>query len=49
MVPMYSTTWIWFNRLKGTFLEVRKVKFGSFFTWRQFSQQLFDNLFSILS
>ena len=25
------------------FWKVRKVKFGFFFTWRQFSQKLFDN------
>ena len=37
MVPMHS---------KNMDL-VRKVKFGSFFTWRQFSQKLFDNFFSI--
>ena len=30
-----------------SFLKVRKVKFGSFFTWKQFPQKLFDNFISI--
>ena len=39
--------WIWLNHPKRSFWKVRKVKFGSFFTWRQFSQKLFDNFFSM--
>ena len=34
----------WLNEPK-----VRKVKFGPFSIWRQFSQNLSDNFFSILS
>ena len=30
-----------------SFLNVGKVQIGSFVTWRQFSQKVIDNLFSI--
>ena len=47
MVPMHSKNMDLVESSQRSILKVRKVKFGSFFTWRQFSQKLFDNFFSI--
>ena len=48
-VPMYCKNVDLVESSQRSILKVRKVKFGPFSTWRQFSQKLFDNFFSILS
>ena len=45
-VPMYCKNVDLVESSKRSFI---KVKFGSFFTWRQFSQKLLDIFFSILA
>ena len=48
-VPMYYTNLDFVESTWRSFIKVGKVKFGSFFTLRQFSQKLFYNCFCILA
>ena len=49
MVPMHCKNVDLVESSLRSILKVGKDKFGPFSTWRQFSQKLFDNFFSILS